>query len=113
MASDGNRTIVKWQVDDFRPHPRQGHLFAAPTPHEIAELAADMQQNGQLSPVEILPNGTIIAGHNRIAAARLLGWKEVSVWVRHDLAGNPVAAERRLIVDNLTRRQLGAMGRAR
>jgi ParB/RepB/Spo0J family partition protein len=100
-------------VADLRPHPRQAVYFPAASEHEVKELAADMKGNGQLTPIEILPDNTIIAGHKRTEAARLLGWTEVRVWVREDLANDPVAVERRVIEDNLFRRQLGpiALGR--
>ena len=108
-----DRKIERWAVDRLRPHPKQGQYFPDAPPHEVAELAADMEANGQLQPVEALPDGTIIAGHKRLAAARLLGWTELDVWVRDDLAADPAAAERRLIEDNLHRRQLGKLGLAR
>jgi ParB-like chromosome segregation protein Spo0J len=113
MATNDTRKVKRWAVDRLRPHPKQGQYFANPPPHEVEELAADMKANGQLQPVEALPDGTVIAGHKRLAAARLLGWPEIDVWVRADLAGDPAAAERRLIEDNLNRRQLGPLGLAR
>ncbi len=65
-------------------------------------------------PLEILPDGTILCGHRRRAAAMLLGWETIDVVVRHDLAGQgEEAAERRLIEDNLDRRQMGPLAIAR
>jgi ParB/RepB/Spo0J family partition protein len=114
MADNNGREIVGWRVADLRPHPRQAELFPEAPEHEIAELADDMQRNGQLMPIECLPDGkTIIAGHRRTAAARLLGWETLQVWVRDDLADDPAAVERRLIEDNLNRRQLGRLAKAR
>ena len=111
---DGSRTIEKWQLSTLKPHPKQSTLFADAPPHEIEELAADIKLNGQLTPIEILRDGTIITGHKRVAAARFLGWTELDVWVRDDLeAEGAVAVERRLIDDNLNRRQLGPLGMAR
>jgi ParB/RepB/Spo0J family partition protein len=110
MASNDDRKVERWGLDRLRPHPKQGQYFASPTPHELKELAADLEANGQLQPVEILPDGTILCGHRRVAAARLLGWAAVDLWVR-DL--DPAAAERRLIEDNVHRRQLGKLGLAR
>jgi ParB family chromosome partitioning protein len=102
-----------WPIADLRPHPRQGIYFPAASEAEVEELVADMRANGQLTPIEILPDNTIIAGHKRIEAARRLGWNKVRVWVREDLANDPVAVERRLIEDNLHRRQLGPIAVAR
>jgi ParB/RepB/Spo0J family partition protein len=100
-------------IADLRSHPRQAVYFPAPSEAEVEELAADMDANGQLTPIEILPDNTIIAGHKRTTAARLLGWIEVRVWVREDLARDSVTVERRMIEDNLHRRQLGPIALAR
>jgi ParB family chromosome partitioning protein len=113
MITDGPKKIENWKLERLSPHPRQGQFFLDPTTQEVKELAADLQRNGQLQPVEALPDGTIVAGHKRLAAARLLGWAELTVWVRDDLADDPAAAERRLIEDNLNRRQLGPLELAR
>lgn len=75
-------------------------------------LAKDMQANGQLTPVEITADGTIIAGTGRVQAARLLGWDAVTVWVRNDLQSD-AEVELRLIEDNDNRRQLTPLTRAR
>src|SRR5262249_46174800 len=53
-------------------------------------------------------------GHQRARAAKLLGWVEIDVIVRDDLqAAGPVAAAKSLITDNLLRRHLSALVRAR
>src|SRR4051812_38618228 len=66
------------------------------------------------SPIEALPDGTIVAGHRRAQAARHLGWSKVEVWVRDDLkAQGDAAVEDRFIWDNLGRRQMGPLEIAR
>jgi ParB-like chromosome segregation protein Spo0J len=112
MAPNDKR-IERRALDDLKPHPRQSALFSQPPEGEVKELADDLRRNGQQTPVEALPDGTLLCGHKRVAAARQLGWAEVDVWVREDLAGDPVTAEQRLIEDNLNRRQLGPLGKAR
>jgi ParB/RepB/Spo0J family partition protein len=113
MAKSKSGHIETRPILRLIPHPRQQEIFPSPSPREVEELAADLKRNGQLTPVEILPDGTIIAGHKRVAAARLLEWSEVEVWVRHDLADDPSLATHRLVEDNLNRRQLGALSLAR
>lgn len=77
------------------------------TAEEDAELVADIRRQGMLEPIEIVPNGTILSGHRRWAAARRLGWESVRVLVRHDLAAQgETAIERRFWKANLVRRQL-------
>jgi len=114
MQSTETRLYETRKPTDLKPHPRQAYLFGTWTEHEIKELATNMDRYGLLVPVEVLPDGTIIAGHKRVAAAILLGWAEITVWVRKDLdEQGPAAVERRLIEDNLDRRQLGPLEIAR
>src|SRR3954447_8545049 len=66
------RTIEKRKLAELKPHPRQAANFRAPLKHEVEELADDLRRNGQLCPVECLPDGTLVAGHKRAEAAGLL-----------------------------------------
>jgi len=100
--SINSRTITKIKLDLLNPHARQAELFPLRSDAQLAELAADMDRRGLQHPIEILPDGTIIAGHERVRAARLLGWVEIDCIVRHDLAAQgDVAIEQHLIGDNL------------
>jgi len=112
LVHNVNKRLEVWDITRLKPHPKQGKYFSV-TPQVLQELAEDLKRNGQLQPVEAVPDGTLIAGHKRVAAAKLLGWREISVWVRDDLAQDPAAAERRLIEDNLNRGQLGPLATAR
>ena len=56
----------KWKVDDLRPHPRQSELFRDLSEIEFAFLAGDIKRNGLQQPIEITPDGTVIAGHQRL-----------------------------------------------
>lgn len=106
--------IRKWKVNRLKDHPRQHELFDDVSEAELRALADHMRDEGQLDAVEVLPDGTVITGHQRVRAARLLGWKEVDVIVRHDLAeAGEAAVEKRLIDDNFVRRQLSPLARAR
>ena len=61
------------KVQPFKPYP----------PEKLRELADNMAENGQLSPVRLRPSPFTVgrfqtlAGHNRIAAAKLLGWSMI------------------------------------
>jgi ParB-like chromosome segregation protein Spo0J len=48
---------------------------------QVAQLAASLRQWGWTMPVLIDEQGTIIAGHGRVLAARQLGWKEAPVMI--------------------------------
>jgi ParB-like chromosome segregation protein Spo0J len=106
-------TTQKWRLDRLRPHPKQS-LFGDLPQAEIEALARDLDANGLRVPVEALPDGTLVTGHQRVRAARMLGWGEIDVVIRPDLAAlGDAAVEAHLIGDNLTRRQLSPLGRAR
>jgi N6-adenosine-specific RNA methylase IME4 len=48
---------------------------------EIDALARSMADLGLLQPIVIRPDDRLIAGHRRLAAARLLGWTDIPVTV--------------------------------
>ncbi len=108
------KVISKMKVADLKPHPRQAANFPDLPDAQLRDLADDMERNGQKVPLEVLPDGTIVGGHQRWRAAKLLGWEEVNVWVNDELAAQGEAAvEQRLIEDNLNRRQLDRLEMAR
>jgi len=73
----------------------------------LRDLAQDMEARGLKEPLEILPDGTIVCGHQRTRAATMLGWDEIDVWINHGLSTQSErAVEQRLVEDNLTRRHL-------
>jgi ParB/RepB/Spo0J family partition protein len=111
--SEKSNSRVKWKISRLKEHPRQAEMFGDVSDEEIKELAADMRRHGQRQAVEVQPDGTILGGHQRVRAARLLGWKEIDVVVRHDLVEDATAAEAFFINDNLVRRHLSQLARAR
>ncbi len=103
-----------WKLSKLRPHPRQDAMFDDLPEVELEALAEDIRVNGLRHPVEILPDGIIIAGHQRCRAARHLGWSSIDVVVRSDLAEQgDDAVEAYFVKDNFMRRQLTPLGRAR
>ncbi|OYD65972.1 UNVERIFIED_ORG: ParB-like nuclease family protein [Burkholderia sp. CF145] len=65
---------------------------------QVAQIAASMREWGWTNPVLVDEDGTVIAGHGRILAARVLGWSEAPVMV----ARGWTAAQKRayMIADN-------------
>ena len=57
----------------FEPHPL-ALLFPKLPPEELAELARDIKERGQLEPI-ILHKGLILDGHNRYRACQMAGVK--------------------------------------
>jgi ParB family chromosome partitioning protein len=108
------RTAETWPIDNLKPHPRQAVLFGDMPDAELQALCHSIQSRGLDHPIEILPDGTIIKGHQRFRACKLLGWSEIPVVVRHDLAAQGDAAvEAELIQDNFDRRHLDDLTLAR
>ena len=104
----------RWPLSRLKDHPRQAEIFGDLPDVEFQALVADIKKNGVRVPPEILPDGTVILGHQRISAAQQLGWDEIDVIVRHDLEDAGSAAVEELFVnDNLIRRHLTPLAKAR
>lgn len=73
--------------------------------HDVAlrELSASIKSQGVLQPVLITPTGTIVAGHRRVAAAKLAGLSDIPVIVR-DLG--EAAQLQVMLVENIQRNGL-------
>lgn len=53
---------------------------------DLDGLAKSLSECGLLQPPTITPEGFVLIGARRVAAARLLGWRTISVWVRSGLS---------------------------
>src|SRR5262245_21002459 len=96
--------VQKWKISRLINHPLQATMFGDLPDAELRALAEDMRANKQKDPVEILPGGIVLAGHQRIRAARLLGWTEVDVVIRYDLAEAGAAEQEKYFIgENLIR----------
>ncbi|MFO0822519.1 MAG: ParB N-terminal domain-containing protein [Gemmataceae bacterium] len=104
---------TKWKLTKLKEHPEQATMFGDMPDTELKALVDNIRRNGLRHPIECLPDGTIISGHQRVRAAKLLGWKEIDVIVRHDLAKDPKAAAALFVSDNLDRRHLSPLAKAR
>ncbi len=114
MTKKQPKIIVRRPIGSLKPHAEQAELFGDVNDASLQLLADSMDKNGQNDPAEILPDGTIICGHQRVRAGKRLGWEMIDCWVREDLAKQgPAAIKARLIEDNLHRRQLSLLGIAR
>lgn len=69
------------KVDELRPQPRNPRVHSK---KQIRQIARSIEAFGFVSPVLIEPNGQIIAGHGRVAAAKVIGVERVpTVCVGH------------------------------
>src|SRR5215813_12319778 len=96
------RETLNVKIAALSTHPRQAELFGDLPEEKILELAADLERNGQKTPIEITPDNVIICGHQRVRAAELLEWTEIKAVIRDDLAEEGDASVfEQLVKDNL------------
>ena len=109
-----NAKIIQIPLADLHGHPRQAELFGDLPDTEFEALVEDIRKRGQQVPIQVLPDGTIASGHQRVRAAKLLGWTHIDAIVRHDLAalGKDAVVEE-LIRENVHRRHLDDFAKAR
>lgn len=70
--------VERWSLDRLIPYARNARTHSD---EQIAQIAGSMKEWGWTNPVLVDEEGTIIAGHGRVQAARLLGWPEAPVMV--------------------------------
>jgi len=104
---------IKMTVAELKPHPLQSEYYRDVAPAELDHLVESISQQGLRHPPEILPNGTILDGHQRLRAIKRLGWDEVECVVREELADDEPGQESFLIEANLTRRRDDPLSLAR
>jgi len=114
IGSQPNATtdLVRWPTAHLRPHPLnpRGELDPADVDELAASIVAHSAQGGILQPLLVTPDGTVVAGHRRLAAARRAGLAEVPVLVR---ALTPTEQLEIQLVENLQRSELSALQEGR
>jgi ParB/RepB/Spo0J family partition protein len=101
-----------WPIARLSPNPLHPRTFLDPVRIQewAASIAAHASQGGILQPLLVTLEGTVVAGHRRLAAARQVGMVEVPVVVR-DLSR---AQQLELILtDNIQHEDLSPVEEAR
>jgi ParB-like chromosome segregation protein Spo0J len=70
--------IERWSVDRLIPYARNARTHDE---HQVAQIAASIREWGWTNPVLVDEDGTIIAGHRRVLAARKLRITDVPVMI--------------------------------
>jgi DNA modification methylase len=70
--------VERWRLDRLTPFARNARSHSA---SQVDQIAASMREWGWTNPVLVDEEGSIIAGHGRIEAARKLGFDEAPVMV--------------------------------
>lgn len=102
-----------WVQADLPDDSPENSLFRQLSDEELAEFAESLGQVGMIHPPVVRPKGDrfeIASGHQRVRAARLLGWEEVPCLVRDLPDGEAVA---QVIDANVRARVPGPMEVAR
>jgi ParB-like chromosome segregation protein Spo0J len=71
-----------WPLDRLIPSPRNARTHGDA---QVAEIAGSIRSFGFTNPVLVGDSGDVVAGHGRLAAARMLGLTEVPVIVLRGL----------------------------
>jgi DNA modification methylase len=68
--------IERWPLDRLIPYARNARTH---NDAQVAQIAASIRQWGWTNPILVAEDGTIIAGHGRVLAARQLGLTEAPI----------------------------------
>jgi len=71
-------TMEQRAISTLLPHPRN---YRRHPEHQLAILRESLRVHGQQKPVVITPDGTILAGHGLVEAAKLEGWETIACHV--------------------------------
>jgi len=95
-----NLQVVTWPVERLIPYARNARTHSD---EQVAQVAASIAEFGFVDPILVGPDGVIIAGHDRLLAARTLRMTEVPVLVLGHLTETQrralVLADNRLALD--------------
>src|SRR5882757_7381546 len=87
--------IAYRKISDLRPYTRNARTHSK---RQIRQIADSIKAFGFTNPVLLKTDSTIIAGHGRVEAARLLGMNEVPTIQLSNLTENEIRAY--IIADN-------------
>lgn len=89
-------------VSLLKPHPRNEEYFSSLSPEKHEEVRRSIEAHGIRDPLKVLPDYTVLAGHQRLRIALELGLEKVPVTI---VDISPEEAGYLLIADNEERRQ--------
>jgi DNA modification methylase len=94
-AADDKLRVEYWPIDRLMPSPRNARTHSAA---QVAEIAGSIRTFGFTNPVLVGEDADVVAGHGRLAAARLLGLSMVPVIPLTNL--NEVQRRQLMFADN-------------
>ncbi|WP_081851842.1 ParB/Srx family N-terminal domain-containing protein [Caballeronia zhejiangensis] len=70
--------VERWPLDKLIPYAKNPRTHSEA---QVAQIQASMQEWGFTVPILVSEDGTIIAGHGRVLAARNLGYESIPVMI--------------------------------
>lgn len=109
MTTTTDRQAIEYRsIEDLKPNPLNPRQVTDDA--SVMELSNSILEQGILQPLLITPDGVLITGHRRLAAARLAAIDRVPVIVRHMAEAEQVSV---MLVENLQREDLSPLQEAR
>jgi DNA modification methylase len=103
QVSDARSPCIDWMpIDALRPNPRNARTHSK---KQIRQIESSIRKFGFLNPIIVDGDGTVLAGHGRLEAARLAGLVEVPT-IRFDHL-TPAQKRAYVIADNRIAEQAG------
>ncbi len=106
--------VERWRICELNSHPLQDEYFGNLPGDQLQLLADSLQHNGQIKPIVVTGDGTMLSGHQTLRAAKLLGWTRIDAIVRRDITDPLSEAAMQVFLDsNLAQRSLTPLEAAR
>jgi ParB-like chromosome segregation protein Spo0J len=113
--------VEKRTLSNLIPFPTQARFFTDLPDDKLKRLAALIKRDGVSPMIQVLPKNiagfpenSIVRGHQRVRALKLLEFSEYEVLVRYDLAeASADTIEREFLEENLARRDMDMIEQAR
>jgi len=102
--------MIEVDISKLKEHPFSKEVFEDLSREEYEAVKADIQRNGIKVPLDVLPDYTVLDGHQRRRIAIELGLEKVPCEIRH--LKNEAEIKEYIIFMNLLRRQLTAKQKA-
>ena len=92
-----------FKLIDLKPHPRNKTIYGDENNEKLEQLVRLIKEHGLRERIIVNDNGTIISGHRRFEALKILEYTEIECEVRH--YENEIEELRDLVMCNVGRRQ--------
>ncbi|MGB9826648.1 MAG: ParB N-terminal domain-containing protein, partial [Desulfofundulus sp.] len=102
------RVVMEGEIDpkQLKPHPKNQEYYSDLPEEKYRELKRSIEANGMRDPIKVLPNCTVVSGHQRLKIALELGLEAVPFVMVEMSSGDPERdVEYLLIAENDERRQ--------